>query len=164
MATRQPERQYPRFDSSAKVSFKVSYQFRTEVNFKIADPKPKDPNSSFIGFSQNISVNGLCFESPKELTPGDKLWIELHLPKQTHMICMEGDVRWCRLAAVTANAPKQFLSGVLITKVNGKPVQDTIYQDEQYHVAWSQLLNDVLGEFARICRQKNLLSDHPPSE
>jgi hypothetical protein len=68
MATRQPERQYPRFDSSAKVSFKVSYQFRTDVNFKIADPKPKDPNSSFIGFSQNISVNGLCFESPKELT------------------------------------------------------------------------------------------------
>ncbi len=153
MATEQIQRKFPRFDTDVRVSFKVAYDFRTEVDFQVHQEKEQGQDRTYIGFSKNISVNGLCFESAKELKPGDYLWMEMHLPKQESLIYMEGEVRWSSLLAVSPNTPRQYIAGVLIKKVDGVEVDDTVYFDETYKVSWSHLLERVLGGFAKLNRK-----------
>lgn len=154
MATEQIQRKFPRFDTDVRVSFKVAYDFRTKVDFQIHNNgKEHGQEFTYIGFSKNISVNGLCFESAKELKPGDYLWIEMHLPKHSNVIYMEGEVRWSSLLAVSPNAPRQYVAGVLIKKADGVGIDDTVYFDETYKVSWSHLLERVLGSFAKLNRK-----------
>jgi len=151
MATEQIQRKFPRFETDVKVSFKVAYDFRTEVDFKVQGERPQE--QTYLGFSRNISVSGLCFESPKELKTGDYLWLELHLPKNGDVIYMEGEVRWSNLLEVSPSSPRQYLSGIFVKKVDGVEVSDTVYFDEEYRVSWSELLERVLGGFARQNRR-----------
>lgn len=153
MSVEQVQRKYPRFETEAKVSFRVPYDFRAEVDFKFERAETPVDAHSYIGFSKNISVNGLCFESPKELKSGDRLWIELHLPKCPGVIYMEGEVRWSQLITATSGTVNQYLTGVVVGKVDGSQVDETVYFDEQYKVMWSHLLDRVLGGFAKLHRK-----------
>jgi hypothetical protein len=153
MSADQVERKFPRFGTDVKVSFKVAYDFRTEVDFKVKDEKEPGQEQTYIGFSKNISVNGLCFESAKQLKTGDYLWMELHLPKHGNMIYMEGEVRWSSLVQVSPTSPRQYISGILVKKVDGVEIDDTVYFDEEYKVTWSHLLERVLGGFAKLSRK-----------
>jgi hypothetical protein len=154
MSVEQVQRKYPRFETDAKVSFRAPYDFRAEVDFKLQRESASAHDHPYIGFSKDISVNGLCFESPKELKTGDRLWIELHLPKSNGIIYMEGEVRWSKPVSVAQGSPSQYLTGVVVGKVDGSQVEDTVYFDEQYKVMWSQLLESVLGGFAKLHRNK----------
>lgn len=153
MSVEQVQRKYPRFETDVKVSFRIPYDFRAEVDFKLKQEAASAHDHPYIGFSKNISVNGLCFESPKELKSGDPLWIELHLPKSDGIIYMEGEVCWSRLIPDTSASVAQYLTGVVVGKVDGSPVDDTVYFDEQYKVMWSRLLDRVLGGFAKLHRR-----------
>jgi hypothetical protein len=66
---------------------------------------------------------------------------------------MEGEVRWSRLISSTPGAINQYLSGVVIKKIDGKDVEGTIHFDQEYKVNWSQLLERVFGSFAKLCRK-----------
>ncbi|MBF0485191.1 MAG: PilZ domain-containing protein [Candidatus Omnitrophica bacterium] len=154
MSVDQVQRKFPRFETDVRISFSVPYEFRTEVDFKLDSEAASHQEHKYIGFSKNISVNGLCFESPKELKNGDKLWIELHLPKCPDLIYMEGEVRWSRLISAVPNTPHQYATGVIVRKVDGSQIDETVYFDETYKVMWSQLLERVLGGFARLNKKK----------
>jgi hypothetical protein len=144
------QRKAPRFDTDVKLSFTTAYDFRTEVDYTVDSEKKRGQAQTYIGFSKNISVGGICFESPKELTSGEYLWIELHLPKHNKLIYIEGEVRWSCLATVSPTSPRLFTTGVLVKKVDGSNVEETIYFDEDYKVMWSKLLERVLGGFAQL--------------
>lgn len=154
MTVSQIQRKHPRFATDVKVSFSVTYDFKTEVDFQIEREKKAGEAHTYLGFTRNISAEGVCFESPKKLKSGDFLWIELHLPAHNQIIYMEGQVRWSKLSEVSPNAPHQYATGVRILKVDGKEVDKTIYFDEAYKVTWSELLERVLGSFAKLNRNK----------
>jgi len=142
-------RKHPRFETDIKVHFQLPYDFRTEVDFSVdVESKHGQPNK-YVGFTKNISVQGLCFQSNKRLNPGDALWLELHLPSTSEIIYMQGETRWCQLVAASPETVKSFVTGVEIQKVDGVDIEQTVYFDEKYGVTWSQLLERVLGNFAK---------------
>jgi hypothetical protein len=143
------KRKYPRFDTDIKVHFQLPYDFRTEVDFSVDADAKHGALNRYVGFSKNISVQGLCFESNKRLNPGDALWLELHLPSSNEIIFMQGVARWCQLSSASPETVKSFVTGVEVHKVDGIDIEQTVYFDEQYGVTWSHLLERVLGNFAK---------------
>ena len=148
-------RKYPRYDTDVKVEFRVPYDLKTEVDFKITEEMMEGRENTYIGFSKNISVHGLSFESPKRLDPGDLLWIDLHLPKSGHVVFMQGEVCWCQSMGSSMDDKPRFQAGIQITKVDGLDVEQTVYFDKTYGVFWSELLERVLGGVAKTCRKKD---------
>lgn len=152
------KRKYPRYDTDVKVKFRVPYEFSAEVDFRITEEMIEGRDRTYVGFSKNISVHGLSFESVKRLEIGDLLWMDLHLPKSDKVVFMQGEVCWCRPLESSEEGKPNFQTGVQIAKVDGLDVEQTVYLDKTYGVVWSELLERVLGGFAKVNRKK---TDHP---
>ncbi len=148
------ERQFPRFKNDGKIAFRLHYDFSAEIDFKVGKTPLAASQHSYLGFTKNISINGLCFESAKELKPHDKVWIEFHLPDSNMLIYMEGDVRWTTAVPCKDEKFPQYMVGVSIDKIDGMNVDDTIYFDQSYQVMWSQLLDRILGGYAQAHRKQ----------
>lgn len=148
------KRKYLRYETDAKVQFRIPYDFKAEVDFKISEEMMEGRERTYVGFSKDISVCGLSFKSPKHLESGDLLWLDLHLPKSDKMIFMQGEVCWCRSLESSAEDGPRFQAGIKIAKVDGLDVEGTVYFDKTYGVVWSELLERVLGGFAKINRNK----------
>ena len=149
------KRKYARYETDAKVEFRVPYDFRAEVDFKITEEVIEGRDHTYIGYSKNISVHGLSFESPKRLEMGDLLWLDLHLPKSDQVVFMQGEVCWCKPLDSAMEGKPRFQAGIQIAKVDGLDVEQTVYFDKTYGVVWSELLERVLGGFAKITRKKS---------
>ena len=150
----QERRRYPRYDTEAKIFFQVTYDIQTIVRFQIVDrEKRKKLSRKYEAVSKNVSVEGLCFTSEKELAIGESLWIEVFLPNQKEPIFMEGEVRWSTKIKDLPGKTAKFDAGIKILSVKDVFVPSSIYQDEDYQVTWSILLESVLGSF-RIYQQK----------
>jgi hypothetical protein len=138
-------RRFERYDTEVKIHFYVPYELTTKVNLQYKNPPP-DPSvkKQFKGLTKNISAGGLCFLSDYRLEQGDGLYIDLFLPNEPKPISMEGEVKWSK--------PKEdglsFYTGVQLTKVSAKPVEESIYFDQDHQVVWSVVLDQVLGNFA----------------
>jgi Tfp pilus assembly protein PilZ len=148
------KRRYPRYETDARLQFRVPYDFKAEVDFKITEEMIEGRDSTYIGFSKNISVHGLSFECSKRLEMGDLLWLDLHLPKSDQVVFMQGEVCWCKPLESSMEGQSRFQAGVQIAKVDGLDVEQTVYFDKTYGVVWSELLERVLGGFAKINRNK----------
>ena len=148
------KRKYNRYETDAKIEFRVPYDFKAEVDFKITEEMIEGRERTYVGFSRNISVHGLSFESPKHLEMGDLLWMDLHLPKSDKIVFMQGEVCWCKPIETSMEGKSKFQTGVQIAKVDGLDVEQTVYFDKTYGVEWSELLERVLGGFAKISRKK----------
>jgi hypothetical protein len=148
------KRKYPRYDTDARIEFRVPYDFRAEVDFKITEEVIEGRDHTYVGLSRNISVHGLSFESLKRLEMGDLLWMDLHLPKSDQVVFMQGEVCWCKSLGGSMEGKPRFQAGVEIAKVDGLDVEQTVYFDKTYGVVWSELLERVLGGFAKINRKK----------
>jgi Tfp pilus assembly protein PilZ len=149
------KRKYSRYDTDAKMEFRIPYDFLAEVDFKITEEMIEGRDRTYLGFSKNISVHGLSFESPKRLEIGDLLWIDLHLPKSDQVVFMQGEVCWCKSIETSMEDKSKFQAGVQIAKVDGLDVEQTVYFDKTYGVVWSELLERVLGGIAKISRKKS---------
>ncbi len=149
------QRRHKRYETDARLEFRIQYDFKAEVDFKIDEEVMEGREHQYNGFSRDISVHGLSFETPKTLEPGELLWIDMHLPKSREVIFMQGEVCWCQPANPPPEGKPVFQVGVEIAKVNGVDVEQTIYFDKAYGVVWSELLEKVLGTFARINRKKS---------
>ncbi|MEI8013050.1 MAG: PilZ domain-containing protein [Candidatus Omnitrophota bacterium] len=147
------KRRNSRYVTNAKVEFRIEYDFRAEVSFKIDEEILDGREQRYSGYSRDISVQGLSFETAKALEPGDILWIDLHLPNSQEVFSMHGEVCWCRPSGLFPEDKCRFQAGVEILRVNGVEVAKTIYFDKTYNVIWSELLEKVLGTFARINRK-----------
>jgi hypothetical protein len=138
-------RRHDRYDTEVKIHFYVPYDLTTKINFQFKKP-PADPNlnKKFSGLTKNISAGGLCFVSDFKLERADYLLIELYLPSESKPIVMEGEVKWSKAKEDGIH----FYTGVQIAKVGGKPVEESIYFDQDHQVIWSAVLDQVLGNFA----------------
>ena len=140
-------RRHDRYDTDVKVHFYVPYELKTKINFQFKKPQPDESlNKRFPGISKNISAGGICFVSSQKLENGDYILIDIYLPGIVKPIPMEGEVRWSKVN----EEGLQFYSGVQLTKVYDKPVEQSIYFDQEHQVIWSNVLDQVLGSFATL--------------
>ena len=138
-------RRHDRYDTDVKAHFYVPYELKTKVNFQFKKNQPDESlNKRFSGISKNVSAGGICFVSELRLEPGDYILIDMYLPGIEQPIPMEGEVRWSRVN----EEGLQFYTGVQLLKVQDKPVEQTIYYDQEHQVIWSNVLEQVLGSFA----------------
>lgn len=147
-------RKYLRYMTDARVEFRVPYDFEAELDFKITEEIMEGREHTYNGVSRNISVRGLSLYSPKRLEPGDLLWMDLHLPKSEQVVFLRGEVCWCHTQEALQDGKTGFLTGVKINTVDGHDVDETVYFDKVYGVVWSELLERVLGGFAKLNRKK----------
>src|SRR3989338_6544012 len=96
MKKRNEQRKYERYDTEVKVYYFVTYDVKTRVRFQILDKAHRKNSPQYSAVSKNVSVEGICFLSGKELHKGDCLFLEVLLPGSKAFIPMEGEVRWCR--------------------------------------------------------------------
>ena len=149
------KRQYVRYETEAKVFFKVSYNVNTIIKFKLLDKiKKKIVSKSYSAMSKNVSAQGLCFTSDKKLNVGDRLLIEVQLPGGNIGVMMEGEVRWSR---EDTEDPQRLNTGVKLITVNGQDVDSSIHNDPAYNVTWSVVLESVLGNYRIFAQNKNHL-------
>lgn len=140
-------RRHDRYDTDVKVHFYVPYDLKTKINFQFKQVQPDQSlNRRFSGVTKNISAGGICFVSELRLQPDDYILIDIYLPGIEKPIPMEGEVRWCKVN----EEGLQFYTGVQLTKVYDKPVEDSIYYDQEHQVIWSNVLEQVLGSFALL--------------
>jgi len=149
-------RKYERFETETKVYFKVVYEIKTKVEFQIVYKKAGDGLSErYPAVSKNVSAEGLCFSSDKQLEKGDMLYLELYLPSRKQPIRMEGFVRWSQPELSKQTKRTEFDTGVKLTNVEDKSVMASICYDEANHVVWSVVLESIFGSFRKIA-QKNI--------
>lgn len=140
-------RRHDRYDTDVKVHFYVPYDLKTKINFQFKQTQLDETlNRRFSGVTKNISAGGVCFVSELRLQENDYILIDVYLPGIEKPISMEGEVRWCRVN----EEGLQFYTGVQLTKVYDKPVEDSIYYDQEHQVIWSNVLEQVLGSFALL--------------
>ncbi len=147
-------RKYQRYETDTRIEFRVPYDFEAEVDFRITEEIMEGRERTYAGFSRDISIRGISFRSPKRLDPGDLLWMDFHLPKSDQVVFLRGEVCWCQALEVGIDAKAGFLAGVKINTVDGHDVDETVYFDKAYGVVWSELLERVLGGFAKLNRKK----------
>ncbi|NQT45905.1 MAG: PilZ domain-containing protein [Candidatus Omnitrophica bacterium] len=81
------KRKYIRIDSETKVNF--------HTKEGIAKKGPSDKTSALI---KNLSVEGICFASDKQIEKGTFLALEVFLPSQKQPLHLDGKVAWSKPA------------------------------------------------------------------
>jgi hypothetical protein len=153
-------RQHHRYDTEAKVYFRINYDLVTKVTYQIFDKiKKMFVNRKYMGLTRNVSCSGLGFVCDRKLNTGDLLKLDVYLPGIADPVSMDAEVRWCH---ENKNYPDanfkdeigRFEVGVKLQKVNGQPIAETVHFDNTYQVEWSIALESLLGNY-RIFAQKN---------
>ena len=84
-----------------------------EVNFRVSGKKTTEPlKAKTSGVSKDISMEGICFSTEKQLESGTKLDLEIMLPSGSEPLILKGEVKWSRLLEAQANAKAMFDTGV----------------------------------------------------
>jgi hypothetical protein len=113
------------------------------LTFTIRDEANQE---KYLAFSRNVSTEGMCFVSHKQLKPGSLLTIEVYLESGGRPILMDGEVRWCRPANLHEENKTLFDSGIRLLKLNGASVFDSIHYNERKNAEWSNVLESIFGE------------------
>jgi len=148
-------RRHLRFTIERPMRFDFAYAMETSVVFQVTGERPA--KRKYRGVSRNVSAEGLCFVSDKKLTRGDRLDLEVYLPGEERAIEMIGDVQWCapvEPSSLTARHGPSFQTGVQVVSVEGQPVRESVYFDTTYQVAWSMVLESILGKFRVLMQQR----------
>lgn len=152
----QERRKYARYETEAKIYFRVTYDIKTKVKFQVIDKeKDKILPPRYSAMSQNVSVEGLCFTSTKNLAQGNILYIEVYLPGRKDPVCTEGEVRWSRATSPDQKMKDKFNTGVKLLRINGCPVAESIYHDQVNRVAWSAVLESIFGSFKMFAASRH---------
>ena len=148
------KRQYERYDTELRVYFDRGFEVETKVKYQILDKQKEKPISrKYAALSKNVSAEGLSFVSSQQLEKGDYLHLEVYLPTAIRPVRMEGEVRWSNPVAKEKHQGPLFQTGVLLKKVNGETVDQTVHFDKEYHVNWSNVLESVLGSFKDLAKK-----------
>ena len=103
-STPEERRRYVRIDVAAKVNFRVIKKERKERTAVSTE------NTSAM--SKNVSVEGVCFKSKKQLPPGKEIDLQISFPSEPEPLLLEGEVRWSRPIQVEGEAETMFETGV----------------------------------------------------
>lgn len=94
-------RKYPRFE--LKVNAKYDIVDSSEL--------------SFLNRTVNISAEGICFESDKELKSGILVYLEVSLDDKSAPVKLIGEIRWSQEINAQGMTKKKFLHGVKLVNV-----------------------------------------------
>ncbi|MBF0385126.1 MAG: PilZ domain-containing protein [Candidatus Omnitrophica bacterium] len=149
------QRKGERYDTEVEIYYNLAYDLETRVEYKVLEgQKYHDKGKKYRAVSKNVSIEGLCFSSVVPLERGDKLEMEVFVPNSTKPIKMHGEVRWCRKNN-ESSSDETYCAGILIEKVEDKPVAETIHYDDNYMIKWSIVLESVLGSYRIISQQRD---------
>ena len=144
-------RKYLRYDTELKVYFRVKYDLKTRVKFRVMKSEHAElAGHKYSGLCRNVSVEGLCFSSKKKLEKGDILLIDVYEPIVKTPVTMEAEVRWSRRVP---GGDGGYRTGVRLVSVNGASVADSINFDRKYKVMWSRVLEALFGNIAAMVRK-----------
>ncbi len=147
-------RKYPRYDTEIKIYFRVNYSLKTKVEFQLISAQDKKMLSKkYWGLSKDVSVEGLRFCSAKKLRKGNRIYLEMYLPKSRQPVWMIGQVRWSKKLD-NPRVKYQYDTGLKLKNVMGEPVSKSIYFDKKYKVFWSSVLNYAFGSFRKLKNKK----------
>ncbi|MBL7132359.1 MAG: PilZ domain-containing protein [Candidatus Omnitrophica bacterium] len=89
----------------------VRVDIATKINFQVKEKvKEKTSPKSLPAISKNLSVEGICFNSEKELTPGTGLQLQMFIPSQAEPLLLEGEVKWS--GPIQGKGKTMFATGV----------------------------------------------------
>ena len=103
-STPEERRRYVRINVAAKINFRVTKKEskeRTAVSIK-----------STSAMSKNVSVEGVCFKSKKQLLPGNEIELQISFPSDPEPLLLKGEVRWSCSIQVEGEAETIFETGV----------------------------------------------------
>ena len=146
-------RRYERYNTEAKIYFQVAYSLETLVKFQVVDKDKNLLSEKYSALSRDLSADGVCFISGRKLEKGDGLLLELYLPKQATPISMTGEVHWSE-PVPDKKDPLEFATGVKLISVDGKPVAESIFFDEEHKMVWSTALESVFGNFRKFAQER----------
>ncbi len=148
-------RRYPRYDTEVKIYFRVHYDLKTKVKFRLINKdSEKFLSKKYFGISKDISVEGLRFSSAKRLRKGNQLYLEIYLPKHREPVWMIGEVRWSKLLSSRSKLTHKYDTGVKLINIMGELVTESIYFDKKYKVFWGSVLNYAFGSFSKLKQKK----------
>ena len=150
------KRKYDRYNTKVEIYFRVNFDMRTKVKYRLLDKKSHKPlDGNHLALSRNISAEGLCFSSNEKLKKGSDLYMEVYVPKRKQPIYMTGEVEWSRAARDPEKSKYKFDTGVKLLTVFGRKIEPTIHLDDKHQVVWSVVLESVLGSFRKIMQGKD---------
>jgi len=96
----------------------VRLNVANEVNFRVRDKKTAEPlKAKTPGVSKDISMEGICFSTEKQLEPGTKLDLEIMLSSESEPLILKGEVKWSRPLEAQANLKAMFETGVQLLTI-----------------------------------------------
>ena len=87
----------------------------SDVGIKVEAVEKTD--QPLMGRARNISAEGICFSSDRELNPGDTLRLEFFVPQDSKPIRLKGEVVWSSKMEDTKN-PNRFDTGVKLLDIS----------------------------------------------
>ena len=158
---KQEKRESRRYKTNVEIYFDFVYDLKTKIKFELIDQE-KALSKKYPAVSRNVSTEGLCFVTQKELEHEDLLHLEVYLPSAKNPIHMKGKVVWCEPTSSSLDemSPKKqdqqsFNVGVRVVSVNETPVHQTAHHDEVYDVDWSIVLESVFGNYRLLMDGKH---------
>ncbi len=144
------KRRFERFKTDQEIFFTVTYEIKTKINFQLMEAQAdKILQPKYPAISRDVSVEGLCLTSLKELQPGDRLLLEVYALDSREPTYMQGEVRWSKKLSARAKDKGTVDTGIKVLTVEGRHVEETFYRDENQQVVWSGVLEAVLGSFRK---------------
>ena len=155
MKTAYPEkRKSPRYLKKTDVLFQFAYDAGTKIKYRTFDGADDHHSPKFSAISKNIGATGLCFTSGHKLKKGQKLHLEIYLPKLHSPIHMDGRVSWCGQSPEAKKKSPRFDAGIKLTRVEGESVDKSVHLDKTYHIIWSNVLESIFGTFRKLMSAK----------
>jgi len=156
------KRKYKRYNTEAKIYFDFAYDLETKVKFELIEEKKKlKSKKKYLAVSRNVSAEGLCFVTHKEVKEGDPLSMEIYLPSAIEPIQMMGKVKWCDAVSESSTYvlddkknKQMYYIGVFLVSVDGKPVDASLHFDKEYGVNWSVVLESIFGSYKMLMGEK----------
>ena len=91
------KRRHARFQDRQEIKCSFVYDVDTQVDVEVKNKLSfMGVHERFIGYTRNLSAEGICFVSEKRLEPGQILMLEVHLPDSPEIVKMEGEVKWSK--------------------------------------------------------------------
>lgn len=156
------KRKHKRYNTEARIYFDFAYDLETKVEFEVIeeDKKPKS-KKKYLAVSRNISAEGLCFVSHKNVKEDTNLYMEVYLPNAVEPIHMTGKVKWCDAVSESSTYAledkknkQMYQIGIIISNVDGESVNKSIHFDKEYGVNWSVVLESVFGSYKILMGEK----------
>ena len=91
----------------------VRINVETKVNFRVKGKEEgKAPPPKIAGISKDMSVEGICFRTDRELTSGTELEMEVFFPHEPAPLLLKGEVRWSHPLERKGEGKPMFEAGV----------------------------------------------------